>query len=339
MTAKVTHSTSPVPDNAKTAFVLAGGGSFGSVQVGMLRALVAHGLMANMVVGSSVGAMNAAFYAGMPTAEGVERLAGIWRSLRRQDVFPITWRTMLGFIRRRDCLIAADGVRRLIDTHVPYRNLEDAKLPLHVVTTDLLSGGTIVLSKGPVAQAIVASTAIPAAFAPVQLENLYLADGAITCNTPVRVAVALGARRLFVLPTGYACALEAPPRGAIACALHALTLLIARQLLHELHGLESGIEYFVIPPLCPLRGSPGDFSQTNELIKSAAESTRTWLAEGGLTRCCEIPQQMHAHNHHQLLQLSDGLCIRPGSAAALIASGHRNHRQSTFQSGAAILEK
>jgi hypothetical protein len=114
-----------------------------------------------------------------------------------------------------------------------------------------------------------------------------------------------GAQRLFVLPTGYACALEEPPRGVIACALHALTLLIARQLLHELHGLESTIEYFVVPPLCPLRGSPCDFSRTNELIKRAAESTCTWLAEGGLTRCCEIPQQMHPHNHHRLLELSD----------------------------------
>jgi NTE family protein len=151
--------------------------------------------------------------------------------------------------------------------------------------------------------------------------------------------VALGARRLFVLPTGYACALEAPPCGAIACALHALTLLIARQLLHELHGLESSIEYFVVPPLCPLLGSPHDFSQTDKLIKRAAESTRTWLAEGGLTRRCEIPQQMHAHNHRQSFELSDGLCIRPGSVAALIASGHRNDRQSAFQSGATILEK
>jgi NTE family protein len=301
MTAEALSPTPPVPRSAnppKTAFVFAGGGSFGSVQVGMLRALLSHGVTADMVVGSSVGAMNAAYFAGMPTAEGVERLAGIWRSLRRQDVFPITWQTVLGFIRRRDFLVAADGVRRLIDIHVPYRNLEDAKLPLHVVATDLLSGEIVVLSKGPVAQAVVASTAIPAAFAPVQLENLYLADGAITCNTPVRVAVARGARRLFVLPTGYACALEAPPRGAIACALHALTLLIARQLSHELHGLESGIEYFVVPPLCPLRGSPCDFSRTNELIERAAESTRTWLAEGGLTRCCEIPQQMRAHKHH-----------------------------------------
>jgi NTE family protein len=301
MTSLVALQESPVPSDSakvKTAFVLAGGGSFGSIQVGMLRSLAAHGVTADLVVGSSVGAINAAYYAGNPTSEGIEQLAAIWRSLRRNDVFPITWRTVLGFIQRRDFLFPSDGLRRLIDTHIAYRKLEDARISLHVVATDLLSGETIALSKGLLSQAIIASTAIPAAFAPVSFEGLYLADGAITCNTPIRVAVALGARRLIVLPTGYACALEAPPRGAIACALHALTLLIARQLLHELHGLDSQIEYFVAPPLCPLMGSPSDFSFTNELIERAAESTRTWLAEGGLDRC-EIPQQMQPHKHSQ----------------------------------------
>ena len=283
---------------AKTAFVFAGGGSFGSIQVGMLRALAAHGVTADMVVGSSVGAMNAAYYASNPTPEGIEKLAAIWRSLRRKDVFPITWRTLVAFIRRRDFVVSSEGLRHLIDTHIAYRNLEDALIPLHVVATDLLSGDTVVLSRGLLSQAIIASTAIPAAFAPVSFERMYLADGAITCNTPIRVAVARGARRLIVLPTGYACALEAPPRGAVACALHALTLLIARQLLHELHGLDPRIEYFVAPPLCPLMGSPADFSITSALIERAAESTRTWLAEGGLERR-EIPQQMRTHKHSQ----------------------------------------
>ncbi|MGD9657726.1 MAG: patatin-like phospholipase family protein [Methylocystis sp.] len=280
----------------KTAFVFAGGGSLGSIQVGMLRALVANGVAADMVVGSSVGAINGAYYAGAPTTEGVERLAEIWLSLRRKDVFPVTWRTMLSFLLRRDFLVPADGVRWLVDTYLPYRNLEDAKLPIHVVATDLLSGAPVVLSKGSAAQAIVASTAVPAAFEPVKVEHRYLADGAITCNTPVTVAVGLGARRLVVLPTGYACALETPPRGAIACALHALTLLIARQLLHELSSLASDIEFYVAPPLCPLPHSPYDFAATGELIQRAAESTNEWIMGGGLTRR-EIPHQMITHKH------------------------------------------
>src|SRR5205809_5596674 len=81
---------------AKTAFVFAGGGSFGAIQVGMLQSLAAHGISADMVVGSSVGALNGAFYAGDPTPAGVERLAKVWRGLTRNDVFPITWKTMLG---------------------------------------------------------------------------------------------------------------------------------------------------------------------------------------------------------------------------------------------------
>ena len=67
--------------SAKTAFVFAGGGSFGAIQVGMLQSLAAHGITADMVVGSSVGALNGAFYAGDPTFEGVRRLAAIWRGL------------------------------------------------------------------------------------------------------------------------------------------------------------------------------------------------------------------------------------------------------------------
>ena len=283
----------------KTAFAFAGGGSFGAIQVGMLHALAAHGIVADVVFGSSVGALNGAYYAGAPTIDGIKQLEAIWRGLHRRDVFQVTWRTMLGFVRRRDFLATSEGLRQLIDKHLPYRNLEDAKIPIRVVATDILSGETVVLSKGPAAQAILASAAIPPAFAPVQFEGLYLADGAISSNTPVKVAVALGAQRLIILPTGYACALQLPPRGAVANALHALTLLIARQLLSELENLDRHIDYFIVPPLCPLMGSPYDFSQTSLLIARAVESTNAWLAGGGLERP-KVHEQLGLHKHsHQ----------------------------------------
>src|SRR4029079_14968806 len=135
---------------------------------------------------------------------------------------------------------------------------------------------TVVLSKGPAADAILASSAIPAAFAPVHFENLYLADGAICRNKPGRVGGALGAKRLVILPIGYACALQAPPIGAVANALHALTL---RQLISELDSLERDIDYYVLPPLCPLKGGLYDCSHTGELIARAVESTDAWLAQ------------------------------------------------------------
>jgi NTE family protein len=289
-------SISDHPGHAKTAFVFAGGGSFGAIQVGMMHSLAAHGISADMVVGSSVGALNGAYYAGDPTLAGVQKLEAVWRGLTRQDVFPITWRTVLGFVWRRDFLIPHDGIQKLLDDHLPYRDLQDAKLPVHIVTTDIVSGDSVVLSEGPAAQAIIASTAIPGAFAPVRYKDYYLADGAISSNTPIRVAVARGARRLIILPTGYACASQAPPTGAVANALHALTLLIARQLVSELEGLSPDIEYFVVPPLCPLVGSPYDFSRTADHIERAIQSTDAWLRQNGLGQA-GIPDEMRPHSH------------------------------------------
>jgi NTE family protein len=278
------------------AFVFAGGGSFGAIQVGMMHALAARGICPDMVVGSSVGALNGAYYAGDPTLNGVLQLEVIWRGLQRRDVFPLTWRTMLGFVWRRDFLIPHDGIQKLIDDHLPYRNLQDAKLPVHIVATDLVSGNSVVISEGPADQAIIASTAIPGAFAPVHYGNLYLADGAISSNTPIKVAVAKGARRLIILPTGYACAMHAPPVGAVANALHALTLLIARQMVSDLESLPPDIEYFVVPPLCPLVGSPYDFSRTSDHIERAIRSTDAWLEKNGL-KTSGIPGELRPHGH------------------------------------------
>jgi NTE family protein len=282
--------------SAKTAFVFAGGGSYGAIQVGMLHSLAARGISADMVVGSSVGALNGAYYAGDPTLKGVLQLETIWRGLTRHDVFPVTWRTLLGFLRRRDFLIPHDGIQKLIDDHLPYRNLQEAELPVHIVATDIVTGDSVVLSEGSAAQAIIASTAIPGAFAPVPYKNFYLADGAISSNTPIRIAIAKGATRLIILPTGYACSTGTPPTGAVANALHALTLLIARQLVSELEDIGPEIEYYVVPPLCPLVGSPYDFTRTSDHIERAIASTDAWLAQGGLQKV-GIPEQMRPHAH------------------------------------------
>ena len=279
-----------------TAFVFAGGGSFGAIQVGMLQALAKHGVVADMVVGSSVGAMNAAYYAADPSVETVERLAGIWRGIRRNDVFKITFGSFMCFALRRDFLVSQRGLRRLIRDNLPYVNLEDAQIPVHVVTTDIVSGETVVLSSGSAEDAIAATTAIPGAFSPVRHGSRLLSDGAISSNTPVRIAITKGATRLVILPTGYACAGRAPPMGAIANAIHALTLLIARQLETEIGSIPSTVSYSVVPPLCPLTGSPYDFSMTEGHMKRAFAHTDAWIADGGLDRR-EIPDSLHAHKH------------------------------------------
>jgi Predicted esterase of the alpha-beta hydrolase superfamily len=280
----------------RTAFVLAGGGSYGAVQVGMLKQLVAYGIKPDIIVGASVGAINGAYFAGDPSASGVARLEQIWRGLRRHDVFPVSLKGLVGIVSRRNYLVEPVGLRGLLERHLPYERLEEAAIPFTAVATDLLAGSTVNLSSGPVVEAVLASAAIPAAFPYVELDGRYLADGGISDNTPIATAIALGATRLIMLPTGFACLLAEPPRGAIAIALHALNLLIARQLVIDMERFLNVIDLIVVPPLCPLSVSPYDFSRTGELIDRAAETTKRWLEKYGLQEG-RIPQRLRPHEH------------------------------------------
>jgi NTE family protein len=279
----------------RTAFVFAGGGSLGAVQVGMLRELMRAGVSADLVVGSSVGAMNAAYFAGAPHAAGVDKLEKVWRALRRHDVFPVTLRSVLGFMAGADNLIDPSNLRKLIDHNIPFKSLEDASVPVHVVATNL-GGATVCLSSGPAVEALLASAAIPAAFPSVHIGEHYLIDGAVGGNTPILTAAELGATRIIVLPTGFACAVHEPPKGAIARALHAITLLIAHQMVRDLRQLGGKVDVFTVPNLCPLDVSPYDFSRADQLIERAAEHTLKWLEGGGLSQP-EIPNSLLPHSH------------------------------------------
>lgn len=279
----------------KTAFVFAGGGSLGAVQVGMLGVLVEAGLRPDFIVGSSVGALNAGFFAGDPTAGGVARLAAIWRSLRRRDIFRVSLRGALGMLGSSEAVFDPSGLRSLIERNLPYANLEDAPTPVHVVATSLF-GETVRLSSGPAVQAILASAAIPAVFPAVEIGEARLMDGAVSGNTPILTAAELGAERLIVLPTGFVCAPGGAPMGALARGFHALTLLIAHQMVRDLVMLKGQVQVHTVPSLCPLTVSPFDFGHTESLIARAAEVTRSWLASGGLSRQ-EIPGELIAHGH------------------------------------------
>lgn len=282
----------------RTAFVLAGGGSLGAVQVGMLKALVAHGVAADMVVGSSVGSINGAYYAGRPDRTGIAELERLWRGLRRRDIFPLTWSAIARFVWHREFLVSPDGILDLLERNLPFADLEQARLPIHIVATDFLSGAAVVISSGRADRAILASCAIPAAFEAVKIDGRYLVDGGIASNTPIRVAIELGATRLIVLPTGHSCALPRPPSGAMASALHGLALLISSQLVTELEGLAATVEYHVVPSLCPVGCTSYDFSQTGSLIDRAERQTLDWLGAGGL-QLREIPAALRPHDHER----------------------------------------
>ena len=189
----------------------------------------------------------------LPARAGLE---AIWRAITRHDVMPLTFSNAMNVLRRRGYLFDNKALRALLERHIPYKLLENAAMPVHVVATDVLTGEEVVLSQGPVVEAILASAAIPGIFPPVTIGGRELVDGGIANNTPVSTAVHLGATRLIVLPTGFACALRTAPTGAAARAMHAISQLVSRQLVSDIAYYGDKAEICVVPSLCPLDISP-----------------------------------------------------------------------------------
>jgi NTE family protein len=279
------------------AFVLSGGASLGAVQAGMLRALYERGIRPDVVIGTSAGALNGAFIATREqTIATADELAEVWRGLRRGRVFPLDPFTgLLGFLGGRDHLVPASGLRRIVARYAADGAIEDLPIPLHVVTVDVVSGEELLLSAGPLRDAVLASAAIPGVFAPIPWEGRLLVDGGVANNTPISHAVALGARRIYVLPTGHACRLERPPRGALEMVLQALSLLTQRRLIEDIERHRDAARLIVLPPPCPLSVTPFDFSHAGELIGRALHDARAFL-DGGGEEQPPIRMRMHAHS-------------------------------------------
>jgi NTE family protein len=279
------------------AFVLAGGASLGAIQVGMLRALYERGIKPDVIVGTSAGALNSAFIASRPqTVATADELGQIWRDLRRGQVFPLNPLTgLLGFLGTRDHLVPQAGLRKVIANHVERDLLEQMPIPMHVVAVDVISGEELLLSRGPVVDAVLASAAIPAVLPPVDWEGRALIDGGVANNTPISQAVALGASRIYVLPSGHACSLEKPPSSALGMALHAVGLLTQRRLISDIERHRDDAHLIVMPPPCPLNVAPIDFSRADELITRALHDGAEFLDGGGEERAA-IHMRMHRHD-------------------------------------------
>ena len=285
-------------DPPTTAFVLSGGASLGAVQAGMLRALYERGVGPDLIVGTSVGALNGSFIASRPpTPATALELAEIWRGVGSGNVFPLNPLTgILAFFGASDHLVSDHGLRKLVADHLELGALEDSRIPLHVIATDLLSGRELRLSRGNALEAVMASAAIPGVFPAIEWKGRRLIDGGVANNTPIIDAIELGADRIYVLPTGNACELPEAPGGAVAMLLHAMSLLVMRRLLLEIEALRDRAELIVLPPPCPLTVAPIDFSHADELIRRGYEDSRDYLdaVERGEA---PVPLPMAMHDH------------------------------------------
>ena len=206
-------------------FILSGGGTLGSIQVGMLQALLEADIRPDVLVGTSIGSVNAAFLAADPSPERVEALRQLWHGVRSRDLFSLNPLRMGHALLRRGSLFPSEKWRAFLTKNLPYDRIEDAAVALRIIATDFEDGSPVVLDSGPVVDAVLASTCLPGIFPPQRIgDHLYL-DGVLSEPVPLKPAVDAGADTLYVLAVSHASPTpDAQSPGAIL--RHALTILL-----------------------------------------------------------------------------------------------------------------
>lgn len=281
-------STDPI------AFVLSGGATHGAVQVGMLRALLQAGIAPDLLVGTSVGAMNAAMFSTDPTESGLEELARLWIVAPRSEIFPLRPVATLSHLRSRPGhLFPNAGLRRWIESNLRYQRLEEFPIPLHVMATDVATNAPVRLSRGDALSAILASASLPGAFPPIVRAGRLLADGGIVADVPIAPARLLGARRIFVLSPRTTSGDERgrswrPARRSNAALLSLLDRWFGQGAgaspasIAGAMGSDHGGDAEVIWLPSPYVGdvSPFSFRYSRRLIDESYQLATTWLAAG-----------------------------------------------------------
>ncbi|GAA3023405.1 patatin-like phospholipase family protein [Gordonia defluvii] len=281
-----------------TAFVLSGGANLGAMQVGMLRALVDRGIAPDALVGTSAGALNAAYIANRgATPEVVEELGDVWHSLSAWKLFRPHARQLIGALAGlQPALFSSRGLRTLIRKHLDFDRIETTRTPLTVVATDLLTGDQVDIDTGPAADAILASSAITGLYPAVELGGRLLVDGGVADNTPVSSAVESGADIIYVLPCGYPCALAAPPTTVAGTLLHTMSLLVQKRLVRDIREYTGKADLRVLPTPCPLTIGALDFSRADELIERGYEAAGRFLdIDGGRRVAPGAHIDLHVH--------------------------------------------
>jgi NTE family protein len=230
-----------------TAFVLGGGGLLGAHEVGMLRALAEAGIRPDLVVGTSIGAVNGAFVAADPPG-AAERLAGLWAGESLGAVFS---ETLVGrtvrLARSGTHLHAIEPLHRLLADTLPAADFTDLKLPFHCVAASIENATARWFSSGPLVAAVLASCAVPGLLPPVEIDGAHYFDGGLVDSIPVGRAVALGASTVYVLQVGR---IESPlpvPKRPWEVGLVAFEIARRHRFHEEMSALPPGVLVHVLP--------------------------------------------------------------------------------------------
>ncbi|MDI5962500.1 patatin-like phospholipase family protein [Streptantibioticus silvisoli] len=273
-------------ESRRCAFVLGGGGALGAHEVGMLRALLEHDVRPDLVVGTSVGAINGAAVAADPSPAAVDRLTGLWTGLGRAGVFSGSLLSRLRTVVSSGThLYTAEPLRALLAEHLPVGRMEDLALPFQCVAAGIEQAAEHWFRDGPLVEAVLASCAVPGLLPPVRVGGQTYVDGGLVNSIPVGRAVALGADTVYVLQVGRIETPLRPPRYPWQVAMVAFEIARRHRFARDMADLPPSVTVHVLPSGAPesegtvARLAHRDFDRTGERIERAYEASCRYLEQ------------------------------------------------------------
>jgi len=268
-----------------TAFVLGGGGVLGAVEVGMLRALFERGVVPDLVLGTSVGALNGAMIARDPSLDVIERLTELWQgAAQNRDVYgdkPL--RTVRRAVATGTHVFSAKPLKQRLEDEFGDAVIEDLPVRFQVCAASIERAAEHWFESGRIVDAVVASAAVPGLLPPAEVDGEHFLDGGIVNSIPVGRAVQLGADRIFVLQVGRIDRPLQPPRRPWEVARVSFEIARRHRFAREMAELPEDVEAHVLPA----RGTSSrddslfayrDFASVQERIDRTYEASRDYLA-------------------------------------------------------------
>jgi NTE family protein len=268
-----------------TAFVLGGGGLLGAVEVGMLRALFERGVQPDLVLGTSVGALNGLVVASDPTPAVTDRLLDLWRSVSEsKEVYSDgTWRQVTRAVRTGTHLHSAEPLRERLEQEFGDLTFGDLAVQFQCCAASIERAAEHWFTEGPVVPAVMASAAVPGLLPPARVGAEHYLDGGIVNSIPVGRAVELGADRVFVLQVGRVDRPLKAPRKPWEVARVSFEIARRHRFVREISELPDGVTAHVLPAAGSVKDdSPlayRDSSQVARRIEAAYDASQAYLAE------------------------------------------------------------
>ena len=267
---------SPVPNPSfvrdwprPLGFVFSGGGAYGSVHVGMMKAMSELGICPDIVVGTSVGSLNGAMLASHPT-DAHDRLSDLWALMSRKTVIghgPIS--ATLNLLRTGS-LSTSNAMSTVIAEQLDHHNIEQLPLTFAAVATEAISGQPTMLRSGPIQPALLASSALPGVFPPVEIDGHSYLDGGLSANVPVHQTIQLGARSVVAFDASPAGRSELPST-PFHRFVHTMVTLVRNQSAHAIDALDGETPVLLMPRVTPPDMGAFNFRHTQWLIDAAYE--------------------------------------------------------------------